>query len=118
MGSERCIRDRQYAERGYKASRKDQAGNRLAAMAGVGQTATNDTANLGSQYASSVSANNNNAARATGDAAIAAGNAKASSYVNTANSINSGVQNLAYAYLYNPGFGGGSTRPSYAGYRA
>lgn len=68
--------------------------NRLAALAGVGQTATNSTAQAGQQFASGTSQN-----------LLAAGNARASAYANTGNAINQGVTNLASAYLYNKGYG-------------
>lgn len=67
--------------------------DRLAQIAGVGQSATNSTAAAGAQAASGI-----------GNAQIAAGNARASGYVNTANAINQGVQNVASYYLYNRGY--------------
>lgn len=79
--------------------------NRLAALAGVGQSATGSVAAAGQNFANSTSANT-----------MAAGNARASAYANTGNAINSGVTNLASAYLYNKGWGqtggsGGGTVP-------
>ena len=68
--------------------------NRLAALAGIGQSATESTANAASQYG----ANANNAT-------MAAGNARASAYANTGSAINQGVSNIAAAYLYNKGYG-------------
>ena len=68
-------------------------GDRLAQIAGVGQSATNSTAAAGAQAASGIS-----------NAQMAAGNARASGYVNTANAVNQGVQNVASYYLYNQGY--------------
>lgn len=67
--------------------------DRLAGIAGVGQSATNTTSAAGAQAAGGI-----------GQAQMAAGNARASGYVNTANAINQGVQNVASYYLYNQGF--------------
>ena len=72
--------------------------NRLAGLAGVGQTATAGTSAAGSQYATGVS-----------NAYTNAGNARASAYENTGNAINNGVSNIASAYLYNKGYGGGGS---------
>lgn len=69
--------------------------NRLAALAGVGQSATGSTAAAGAQ-----------AAQGMAQAYTNAGNAKASAYMNTGNAINEGVSNLAGAYLYNQGYKG------------
>lgn len=69
--------------------------NRLAALAGVGQSATGSTAAAGAQAASGIA-----------NAYTNAGNARASSYLNTGNAINEGVSNLAGAYLYQQGFKG------------
>ena len=76
--------------------------NRLASIAGVGQTATNSGIAAGA---------NNQAAQAAGTAQIAqntlgAGNARASQYVATGNAIGQGVGNIAQYYalkdLYSP----------------
>lgn len=69
--------------------------NRLAALAGVGQQATQDSAQLGQNYANNMSNIYTNA-----------GNARASAYANTGSAINQGVTNVAAAYLYNKGYGG------------
>jgi hypothetical protein len=71
--------------------------NRLAALAGVGQSATGSTAQAGQNYASGAS-----------QAITNAGNARASAYQNVGNSINAGVQNMASAFLYGKGYGGNS----------
>lgn len=88
--------------------------NRLAALAGIGQTAKSSDAAAGANYAGMNAQTN-----------MAAGNARASAYANTGNAINQGVQNLTSAYLYNQGyggggggFGGGYQTPPYAGARA
>ncbi len=70
--------------------------NRLAALAGVGQSATNATSAAGQAYAGQQTNTN-----------MAAGQASASAYANTGSAINSGVQNLTSAYLYNKGYGTG-----------
>ena len=61
--------------------------NRLASLAGVGQTATNTTAALGQN-----SANNQAAILQQGGAA------RASGYVGQANAVNEGINNLLYYY--------------------
>ncbi len=78
--------------------------NRLAALAGVGQSATQSNQQAGQAFANGTSNN-----------LINAGNARASAYANTGNAINSGVTNLASAYLYNKGFGQ-TAKPSTGGY--
>jgi len=80
--------------------------NRLAALAGVGQSATGSTASAGQAMVNGIGAANQGIA----NAATAAGNARASSFANTGSAINSGVNNLASLYLYQQGggFGGGS----------
>lgn len=89
---------------GVASSEYENYANRLASLAGVGQSATNSVAQAGQNYAQQSAATN-----------MAAGNARASAYANTGNAINNTVQNVASAYLYNRGasggFGGGSTVP-------
>lgn len=79
---------------GTASSEYENFANRLAALAGVGQSATGSTAAAGQAFASGTGANLN-----------AAGAARASAYANTGNAINQGVSNLASAYLYNQGYG-------------
>lgn len=69
--------------------------DRLAQMAGLGQSATGGTAAAGSQAASGIAG-----------AQMQAGNARASAYANTGSAINNGATNLASLYLYqqNGGF--------------
>lgn len=84
--------------------------NQLAGIAGIGQTATNQTAAYGAQ----------NAANA-GQNALAAGNARASGIIGQGNAIGQGVSDVAGAYGYyqanrgaSPGYGGtgyGGSRP-------
>ena len=85
--------------------------NRLASLAGVGQTATRDVAQQGAQVASNV-ANNT----------IGAGNAQASSYVGQGNAISGAAQtlgNFAMNKYYMSQMPGGPTTmpttPSYQG---
>lgn len=82
-----------YAE-GLGASEYDSWWNRLAGIAGVGQSATGQTAAMGANAANNIS-----------NAHQAAGNARASSYANIGSSVNSGINNVLSAYLYN--YGGG-----------
>lgn len=74
--------------------------NRLAGVAGVGQTATQATSNAGQNAANNISAAYTNA-----------GNARASAYMNTGAAINNGLQNMAGLYAFNAGggFGGGGS---------
>lgn len=78
--------------------------NRLAALAGVGQSATGSTAAAGE----SAVANAGNARQMASNAAANAGNARASAYANTGSAINSTVNNLASMYLYSKGGGFGA----------
>lgn len=85
---------------GLAAQQYDTYANRLAALANVGQTATNTTAAAGA-----------NAANGVGQAAMQAGNAQAASYQQTGAAINNGLNNAAYAY----GRYSGPAQPSAAG---
>ena len=82
-----------YAD-GTASAEYENFANRLASLAGVGQSATAANQQAGAQYANGFSNNT-----------INAGNARASAYANTGNAINQGVSNLASAYLYNKGYG-------------
>jgi hypothetical protein len=73
--------------------------NRLAGVAGTGQTATNGTAQAGA-----------NAANNQGNALIAAGNARASGYNGVASSLNQGLNNY-FAYNGAGNGGGGYATP-------
>lgn len=85
----------------YSSDEYNQFANRLAAMAGVGQTATAGTAAAGEAAVSGMGA----ARTQAGQAAVNAGNARASSYANTGSAINGTVNNLASMYLYQQGGG-------------
>lgn len=105
---------------GLAASEYDAFANRLASLAGVGQSATGSTAAAGQAASGAIGGAIGANGAAQAGAAMAAGNARASSYANTASSINSGINNLASLYLYNQGggFGGttyGGTPPIYGG---
>ncbi len=86
-----------YAQ-GSASTEFDNYANRIAALAGVGQSATGSTAQAGQSYA--------NGAR---NAYTIAGNARASAYMKTGNAINQGVSNVASAYLYGQGYNKGPT---------
>lgn len=77
--------------------------DRLMQLAGIGERGNAGSATAGAQFA----AGSRDTARMAGDAAMAAGNARASGYANTANAVNNTVSNVAQAFLYNRGFGGG-----------
>ena len=62
--------------------------NRLSSIAGLGQTATRDVANMGTQNAQYI-----------GNNQMAAGNAQAAGYVGQANAINNGIQTLGNWYM-------------------
>jgi hypothetical protein len=64
--------------------------NRLASVAGVGQTATNLTSAAGQTYAGQA-----------GDAIQSAGTARASGYVGTANAVNGAVGQIGNYYMLN-----------------
>lgn len=64
--------------------------NRLATIAGVGQTANNQIAQAGTNAANNISNNQ-----------LAAGNATASGYVGSANAINNGISNAQSMYQLN-----------------
>lgn len=81
---------------GVASSEYENYANRLAQLAGIGQAGVAGSAAAGNNYA-------NNSTATT----MAAGNARASAYANTGNAVNQGIQNVAQAYLYNKGFGGG-----------
>lgn len=105
-----------YAD-GLASSEYDNYANRLAALAGVGQSATGSTAAAGQNASNSIAAAYGANGQNQANSALATGNARASSYANTASGINSTVGNLASAYLFsqNGGFGvpktGGTTVP-------
>ena len=73
----------QYAQ-DYASNEYGNAWNRLSSLAGIGNSATTNTANMGQNYSNSVSNNYMNAANASAASQIAATNA-------TNNAINSGT---------------------------
>lgn len=81
---------------GLASSEYENFANRLASLAGVGQTATNATTAAGQSAANGIS-----------QAVTNAGNARASAYANTGASINNGISNAMRGYLYSQGGGGG-----------
>lgn len=91
----------------YASSEYENYANRLATLAGVGQTATAGTAAAGEAAVSGMGA----ARAAAGQAAVNSGNARASSYANTGSAINGTVNNLASMYLYQQG--GGFNQPKW-----
>ena len=66
--------------------------NRLASMAGIGQTATTQTANMGANVASNVASNQR-----------AAGDARASSYLNTGAAVSNAANNYGQYAMLNAG---------------
>lgn len=109
LGSGGTLKALQRYGDGLASSEYDAYASRLAALAGVGERATGSTAAAGDSASRTISgAYGTNAANLAG-AATAAGNATAAGYANVGSSINTGINNLASAYLYSksPGFGGG-----------
>lgn len=90
---------------GEASSEYEKFTSRLMQLAGLGENATAGTANAGANYAANSTATT-----------MAAGNARASAYQNTGNAINQGIQNVAQAYLYNRGFGGGGNTMPVSGW--
>lgn len=100
-----------YAE-GVASTNYENFAARLAALAGVGQAATGSTAAAGQAAVSGIGQAN----QQIGNAAVNAGNARASSYANTGSAINNGVSNLASLYLYQQGGGFNPYTPSTGGF--
>lgn len=76
--------------------------NRLAALSGVGQTATSQLGQFGANASTNISNLYSNLGSQLGNDAIAGGNARASGYINSANAWNgamSGVNNSLSSYL-------------------
>lgn len=105
LGSGATMKAIQRYGEGLASSEYDNYANRLAALAGVGQTATGSTAAAGQAAVAGMGA----ARSDMGQAAVNAGNARASSYINTGSAINGAINNGLSAYLYSQGggFGGG-----------
>jgi hypothetical protein len=77
--------------------------DRLAGLAGSGQSATGSTAAAGAGAANAISGALQSGAAGQANALLAAGTARASGYVGAANSANAGIQNyLFYNWLNRP----------------
>ncbi len=100
LGSGAAMKAVQRYGEGLAASEYGDWWNRLAGIAGVGQAATNTTVAAGQ-----------NATNGITSAIGVAGNARASSYANTGSAINSGLNNIMGAYLYNRGWGSPGNKP-------
>lgn len=85
---------------------RNQRFNRLATVAGIGQTATNNVGTAGANMANQVSSNQ-----------LAAGNASAAGTIGQANAINGGLSNLQSLYQLNQ-LGKSNWAPSNAGLSA
>jgi len=85
---------------GYSAdvARADTGYNRLASMAGVGQTTTRELNAAGANYASGASNTLGNYGTAAGNAITAAGNANAAGTMGMYNTLASGVNTFASGY--------------------
>jgi hypothetical protein len=75
--------------------------NRYAAIAGLGQTSAGQLGQLGQQAANNVSGIYGTEGQQVGNSLMAAGNARASGYINSANAINSGIGTVANAFGQN-----------------
>lgn len=92
------------ADRAYGTARFDTKVSDLFRLAGLGSSAATSLGNFGSNFASGTAANNNNAASATGNAAIAG-----------ANGVNSAIGNALGAYSMYSGLRSGSGASPTAG---
>lgn len=97
-----------YAQ-GIASSEYDTFANRLAALAGVGQSATGSTAAAGANASGQIVGALGQNGQNQSTAATNAGNARASSYANAGSAINGTVNNLASLYMYQQG--GGFSQP-------
>jgi hypothetical protein len=92
----------------FLSSKLNSYEGQLASLAGLGQGAASAQAGVGQSYANGVSANNNNAANAAGNAAL-----------NTGNQINSvlgsAVTGYGYSQALGSSYGSGGTPPIYGG---
>jgi len=84
---------------GLASSEYENFANRLASLAGVGQSATNQTQAAGANAANNIS-----------NAYMTAGNARASAYQNTGNAISGLANDLGSAYAYGKGGGFGAPK--------
>lgn len=94
LGSGATMTRIQERAEGLAASEFGDWWNRMAGISGVGQAATGSTAQAGMNMANNIS-----------NAYQNAGNARASAYANTAGAVNSGINNVLSAYLFNQGWG-------------
>ncbi len=92
LGSGGTLKAIQRYGEGLASSEYENYANRLSALAGIGQTATNATSAAGQSAANGIS-----------NAFTNAGNARASAYANTGSAINSGINNAMAGYLYTQG---------------
>ena len=111
----------------YNRYNNDQSSqfNRLASMAGLGQTATNQVGQAGQNAYGTIANAGMNASNNIGQNLMGAGNARASGYVGAANAFSNGVgqylnynqnQNMLSSLSHNPGWvgyspGAGSSTP-------
>lgn len=87
-----------YAQ-GLAASNYDGFANRIAALAGVGQSATGATSAAGQSAANAITGAYGTNGTVQANSAMAAGNARASSYANTGAAIAGGMKSLADLYF-------------------
>jgi hypothetical protein len=85
--SGRAAKDLMRFNQGQASQEYGQSYNRLASLAGIGQTATNDGNALGAQFANTAVQN-----------MIGAGNARASGYIGQSNAISGGIGNAINSY--------------------
>jgi hypothetical protein len=98
LGSGAAVKAEQRYGEGLAASEFGDWWNRLAGVAGMGQSATAGTAAAGANAANNISTAYTNA-----------GNARASSYANTGSAINSGINNVLFSYFNGSGGSSGGT---------
>lgn len=98
-----------YAQ-GLASTEYDTFANRIAALAGVGQSATGSTAQAGANASGQIVGALSNNGTNQYNSAMTAGNARASSYANTGAAISGATNSLAGLY-FNGAFGGGNRNP-------
>lgn len=82
--------------------------NRLASLAGIGQTATNTVGQAGQRTQNALSELGMNYANNVGNNMMGAANARASAYMNTGNAINNGLSQIASYYMQQQAAKGGN----------
>lgn len=97
MGSQEYQNAFSRAVTGYNANRssEDAGYNRLAGLAGVGQTSTQQIGAAGQNFANAAGNNMMTSGANAGNAVMAAGNARASSYQGWGNALGTGLQGLS-----------------------